>query len=403
MKSYFEAYRIIKDEIQKIEIGFEEVSLLDSLNRVNSEDIFSDTNLPSFDNSAMDGIVISFIEGISEWKIISEISAGNFKQLHIGSDNAAMIMTGAKIPDGGNTVIPVEDLTIENNTAILKQGSKVKSGQNIRKSGQDMKKNELIAEKNITLKPKHISLLASCGISKVSVLKKYNIGVLATGDELVDINCKCDGDTIRASNLYTIIALIKELGMDYSNFGICKDDKGILNDKIGTALFSNIDFLITTGGVSVGKFDFVMEILKDLGAEIIFWKVNIKPGKPFLFSKIIINGKTKLIFGLPGNPVSSFVNFQLFIRNELLEIYFHTIPKVLTAELKNDLKINDTKRHFIRGIVKQNSLSGKYYVNGIDNQSSSNMPGLSLSNALITIEEDRTNPRAGEEVECIMI
>lgn len=403
MKSYSEAYQIIKDEIQKIEISFEEVSLLDSLNRVNSEDIFSDENLPSFDNSAMDGIVINFCEGITEWEIISEISAGNFKKIHIGSDNAAMIMTGAKIPDGGNTVIPVEDLTIDNNKAILKQGSKIKYGENIRKSGQDMKKNELIAEKNITLKPKHISLVASCGISKVSVLKKFNIGVLATGDELVDINCECDGDTIRASNLYTIIALIKELGMDYTNFGICKDDKELLKNEIGTALKSNIDFLITTGGVSVGKFDYVMEILKDLGAEIIFWKVNIKPGKPLLFARIIANGKTKMIFGLPGNPVSAFVNFQLFIRNVLLETYFYTIPKTLTAELKNNLKKNDTKRHFIRGIVKQNSLSGKYYVNGIDNQSSSNMPGLSLSNALITVEEERINLTAGEEVECIMI
>lgn len=403
MKSYFEAYQIIKDEIQKIEIGFEEVSLLDSLNRVNSEDIFSDTNLPSFDNSAMDGIIINFSEGINEWKIISEISAGNFKQLQISSDNAAMIMTGAKIPDGGNTVIPVEDLTIENNTAILIQGSKVQYGQNIRKSGQDLKKNELIAEKNITLKPKHISLLASCGISKVNVLKKYNIGVLATGDELIDINCKCDDDNIYASNLYTIISLIKELGMDYSNFGICKDNKELLKDELSAALKSNIDFLITTGGVSVGKFDYVMEILKDLGAEIIFWKVNIKPGKPLLFARITANGKTKLIFGLPGNPVSSFVNFQLFIRNALLETYFHTIPKVLTAKLEYNLKKNDTKRHFIRGIIKQNSLSGKYYVNGIDNQSSSNMPGLSLSNALITVEEDRTNLMAGEEVECIVI
>ncbi len=403
MKSYSEAYQIIKDEIQKIEISFEEVSLLDSLNRVNSEDIFSDENLPSFDNSAMDGIVINFCEGITEWEIISEISAGNFKKIHIGSDNAAMIMTGAKIPDGGNTVIPVEDLTIDNNKAILKHGSKIKYGENIRKSGQDLKKNELIAEKNITLKPKHISLMASCGISKVSVLKKFNIGVLATGDELVDINCECDGDTIRASNLYTIIALIKELGMDYTNFGICKDDKELLKNEIGTALKSNIDFLITTGGVSVGKFDYVMEILKDLGAEIIFWKVNIKPGKPLLFARITANGKTKLIFGLPGNPVSAFVNFQLFIRNVLLETYFYTIPKTLTAELKNNLKKNDTKRHFIRGIVKQNSLSGKYYVNGIDNQSSSNMPGLSLSNALITVEEERINLTAGEEVECIMI
>lgn len=403
MKSYFEAIQIIKDEIQKIDIEFEEVSLLDSLNRVNSEDIFSETILPSFDNSAMDGIIINFSEEINEWKIISEISAGNFKQFQISSCYAAMIMTGAKIPDGGNTVIPVEDLTIENNTAILKQGSKIKYGQNIRKSGQDLKKNELIAEKFITIKPKHISLLASCGVSKVRVFKKYNFGIMTTGDELVDIGSKCSEDKIYASNLYTLIALIEEIKMDYINFGICIDNRNDMKEKINIALQSNIDFLITSGGVSVGKFDFVMEVLKELGADIIFWKVNIKPGNPLLFAKIKVKQKMKLIFGLPGNPVSSFVTFHLFIKNILLDYYFHSSHKTITAKLVNDQKKNDLKRHFIRGIVNQNGNSGKYYVKGIENQSSSNMMGLSVSNALITFEEDKTILNTGEEVECIMI
>ncbi|MBZ0203681.1 MAG: molybdopterin molybdotransferase MoeA [Ignavibacteria bacterium] len=403
MKSYIEACRIIKDEIQLLETGTEEVTLLNSLNRVISEDIFSDINLPSFDNSAMDGIVINFKEGISKWKIDSEISAGKFAQTYIGEDNAALIMTGAKIPEGGNTVIPVEDISVENDTAILKSGAKYKFGQNIRKAGQDLKKNELIAGKFITLKPRHISLLASCGIPKVRVLKKYNFGIITTGDELVDIGSKCSGDKIYASNLYTLIALIEELNMDHTNFGICNDNKNDLRDVIHTSLHSNIDFLITSGGVSVGKFDFVMEVLKELGAEIIFWKVNIKPGKPLLFAKINIKGKKKLIFGLPGNPVSSFVNFHLFIKNILTESYFHSSRRTITAELVNDLKKNDLKRHFIRGIVDQNGNSGKYFVKEIENQSSSNMMGLSVSNALITIEEDRINLKTGDEVECIMI
>ena len=403
MKNYLEVYEIIKNEMSSIESGIEEVELLDSFGRVLSENIYSVIDMPAFDNSAMDGIIIKYQNDITSWNIIGEISAGNYKDQSIGLSDASLIMTGAKLPSGGDTVIPVEDLIIKNNFAKLKERAKVKKGQNIRKTGQDLKKYQLIASRNITIKPQQISLIASCGISKVKVFRKLNIGVLSTGDELIDLDQECNEDSVHASNLYSIIALVMELGMDYTNFGIVKDDKQLLKQKIKCALDSGIDILITIGGVSVGKFDHVQDILKDFGAEIVFWKVNIKPGKPLLFAKISVNEKKVLIFGLPGNPVSSFVNFHLFIRNVLQETFYHTKPKKVYAELKTDLKKNDNKRHFIMGIIEQNGHSGKIFVRGLLNQSSSNMAGLSVSNALIIIEESRLHPKAGEEVECIMI
>lgn len=403
MKSYTEAYEIIKDEFLRLTPDSEEVNLLDSLGRVNKGNIISGSTLPPFNNSAMDGIVVKHTNGNSQWKIISEISAGNFKQQKIAQGEAALIMTGAKLPQGGDTVIPIEDLVIENNSALLKEGVRINAGQNIRKAGQDLKINELVLADRTTINPRHISLLASCGLSKIKVLEKLNIGILATGDELVDLNDECDEDSIRASNLYSIIALVRDLGMNYVNFGIICDDRELLKDKIKAALHCEIDILITTGGVSVGKFDYVKEILTELACEIVFWKVNIKPGKPLLFAKTVIDGKTKFIFGLPGNPVSSFVNFQLFIRNVLLETYYNTKPSIITARLRNDIIKNDNKRHFIRGIVAMNITDDENIVSMIENQSSSNLTGLSLSNTLITIDEEMKNPKTGNKVECIMI
>jgi len=403
MKSYDEACSIIIEEFRKIEPGTEEIDLLDSLNRVLAQDIFSDIMLPGFDNSSMDGIGVKFKEGNTNWKIISEISAGNFSEAALSHDTAVLIMTGAKLPGGVNTVIPVEDILIENNTAELKPGVVVKDGQNIRNAGQDLKEKELVAAKFTVLNSAYISILAACGVFRVIVLKKFNFGVFATGDELIESGSICTGDKVYASNLFSVIALLREFNMDYTSFGICNDNKYELREKFYNALNSNIDILITTGGVSVGKYDFVMETLNELGAEIIFWKVNIKPGKPLLFAKIMINGVKKLIFGLPGNPVSTYVNFQIFIKNILSELYFHTKPKTVNAVLMNNLKKIDSKRHFIRGMITEMSDRGKYLVKSFDNQSSSNLTGLSKSNALIVLEESRTSPIAGEEAECILI
>jgi len=403
MKSYDEACSIIIEEFRKIEPGTEEIDLLDSLNRVLAQDIFSDIMLPGFDNSSMDGIGVKFKEGNTNWKIISEISAGNFSEAALSHDTAVLIMTGAKLPGGVNTVIPVEDILIENNTAELKPGVVVKDGQNIRNAGQDLKEKELVAAKFTVLNSAYISILAACGVFRVIVLKKFNFGVFATGDELIESGSICTGDKVYASNLFSVIALLREFNMDYTSFGICNDNKYELREKFYNALNSNIDILITTGGVSVGKYDFVMETLNELGAEIIFWKVNIKPGKPLLFAKIMINGVKKLIFGLPGNPVSTYVNFQIFIKDILSELYFHTKPKTVNAVLMNNLKKIDSKRHFIRGMITEMSDRGKYLVKSFDNQSSSNLTGLSKSNALIVLEESRTSPIAGEEAECILI
>ncbi len=403
MISYNDAYNIIKNELNSLSIGYEYVSLLLSAGRALAEDIYSDIDLPSFDNSSMDGICVDFSEGIKNWNIKGEISAGNYYETVIRGNEGVIIMTGGKIPAGGSAVIPVEDINIVSDKATLKTNAAVKTGQNIRRAAQDMKKGELIASLGSTIKPVCISLLSACGVEKVKVQRKLNFGVFVTGDELVDISENPVNDKIRASNLYTLISLVESLGMNCSNYGIVKDDKEEAKLKISAAISDGADIILTSGGVSVGKYDIINDALIDLGAEILFWKVCIKPGKPLLFAAIKHGNRKILFFGLPGNPVSAIVNFIIFIKRAILETYYKCFYLNQKAVLLNDIMKSDNKRHFVRGLVKYNQANELYEILTDENQSSSNMAGLSKANALAVIEENCFDPRRGDIVECIMI
>ena len=403
MTSYNEAYNIIKRELSLLNIENEEVELLDSAGRVSLRDIYSNIELPSFDNSSMDGICFKYSEGVKSWNIIGEISAGNFYDPFVKAGEAILIMTGAKIPSACDTVIPVEDIEICSDNAILKTGTLLEPGQNIRRAAQDLKNGELILSAGLTIKPVNISLLASCGIERVRVHKKLTFGVLATGDELVDITENPVNDKLRASNLYALISHVESLGMKYSNYGIAKDNKEEIKQKIITAIANDVDIILTTGGVSVGKFDYMNDILKELDAEVLFWKVNIKPGRPLLFAKIKYKSKNILLFGFPGNPVSAIVNFTIFIKRAILETYYNLTLQNQKAVLLNDIRKSDNKMHFERGCIKYNPSNGLHEICTDDNQSSSNMAGLSRANALAVIEENSNDLKQGDIVECIMV
>ncbi|MFA5804434.1 MAG: gephyrin-like molybdotransferase Glp [Melioribacteraceae bacterium] len=402
MLSYREANNIIENEILKINLEIEEVDLLDSLNRILAEDVFADVSLPQFDNSAVDGYAVKYNSEILKWKIIGEITAGNFNEIDVDENSAVLIMTGSKIPSACDTIIPVEDVTTENGFVKLTGNTKYKPGQNVRKKAEDITSNELAVQKRTRILPQQISLLAACGKNKVKVYKQLKIGVLATGDELVDIHTFPKEDKIRATNLYTLLALIKQLNMIPVNYGFVKDRKDEIKVRIESALNSEIDILLTTGGVSVGKFDYVKEIIQELGVEIKFWKANIKPGKPIVFGVFEKEVKKKLIFGLPGNPVSSFVNFIIFAQDNIKKLYGMDEQKV-RARLTSELHKKDNKRHFIRGFIQKDSTTNQHSVSLIGSQSSGNMVGMSKANCLIIFEEEKEMITPGDFVECIMI
>ncbi|MDR3610041.1 MAG: molybdopterin molybdotransferase MoeA [Ignavibacteriaceae bacterium] len=403
MLNFNDALQIIEDEFSHLPKNIIEVNLNDSTGLKLAEAIHADVNLPAFDNSSMDGYAIKLAGNQRTWNVIGEISAGNFKNYNIDINSAVRIMTGGRLPKEADTVIPIEDIIEEQNKCILRDGVDIKLNQNIRFIGEDLKSGDIALTEDSLLNAQNISLAAACGKLKLKVYRKLSIGVLATGDELVDIAEIPGEDKVRATNLYSILAAIREIDMNPVNLGIVKDNKELLRSSILSALESDLDILITTGGVSVGKYDYLKDIFKESGVETIFWKVNIKPGKPLFFGKYRKDNKTKLIFGLPGNPVSSFVNFVLLIKPAIQKYYNQESYNFHMARLESPVKKTDSRRHFTRGILKFDNASNKFTVKESGSQSSGNLAGLSSSNCLIVIPEDIINPDAGEEVTCIMI
>lgn len=402
MISFNDAEEILKNEFGKLNLKTEQIDLLNSVNRILAEDVISDINLPPFNNSAMDGFAIHFNNNVKEWNIIGEIPAGNYSEIKIDDNSAVSIMTGSKLPSSCDTVIPIEDVDVKENHVYLKNDVRFAQGINTRKKGEDLLKDKIALQKFTLLKPHHIAVAASCGRSTLKVFKRLRIGVLATGNELVDIHETPTDDKIRCSNLYSLITAIRDINMHSVNFGIAKDNKQLIHDRLKWALESDLDILITTGGVSEGKFDYVKEVLEQLGVLTKFWKVKIKPGKPVLFGTFSKEDFFTLVFGLPGNPVSSLVNFYLFVQRNIQKLFQIINSHKFFAELEDDLKKDDSKRHFMRGFLTQNN-EGKFFVKKVGSQSSGNLAEMGKSNCLIIVEEERMNPRKGEVVECIMM
>ena len=401
MIQYSEAEEIVKKEFSRIKLRAEKVNIFDSLNRILAEDIYTDAPQPLFTNSAMDGYAVKFRKGITKWNVIGEISAGKYKNFKLAAGEAVLIMTGSRMPDYADTVIPVEHVIANRNRINLKNGSIITKHQNVRISGEDIKKGDKVLCKGHIIHANQIQLAASCGKKKFKVYGKPKICVLTTGNELIDIHHKPEGNKIRATNLYSLIAAAMESGFNPLNFGIIKDNKLFLKRVINRALNSDIDILISSGGVSEGKYDYLPGIFNEIGVNILFHKVNTKPGKPMLFGVYNKRGKRVLIFGLPGNPVSCFVNFNLFIRNVFYSTKLNDSLYNINAVLVNDLKKKDNKRHFIRGILKETG--GVNYVSVSGSQSSANVLGLSNANVLIEFPENVKELKAGSVVECIKI
>jgi molybdopterin molybdotransferase len=402
MISFEEAYKIIEKGFGEIKPKTEKVLLERSLHRTLAEEVIADVDLPPFNNSAMDGIAVKYNDNIKEWKIVGEIPAGNYEDFELNENSAVTIMTGSRIPEFCDTIIPVEDIDMSKDTAFLKTNTNYRKCASLRKKGNDLANGETAIPKNTFLKPRHLAAAASCGKSELNVYKKLNIGVLATGDELIPVDEKPTGDKIRISNTYSLLAVIDELNMNAVNLGIVSDEKLLLLQNISDALNSNVDILITTGGVSVGKFDYVKDVFEELGVEIKFWRANIKPGKPIVFGTFNSAGHSKLVFGLPGNPVSSLVNFEIFIRENIIKLYNQPKREYIESVLKNDLKKTDNKRHFMRGVLRKTT-DGTYEVSSEFSQSSGSLVEMSKANCLIVVEEETINPVKGRTVKCMMI
>ena len=379
MLTYDEALQIILKHAKPLDSR--EVSLNQCLNRVLSRNVYAPFAFPSFDNSAVDGFAIKFGEKLeTKFRFKGEVPAGHLFKDRLNSGEAVAIFTGAPVPRGAEAVVMQECAQRENGHVVIQKP--VQAGDNIRLSGEDFKKGDLLIEKGTCLEPQHVALLASIGIEKVSVIRTPRVAILATGNELVKPGEKLSAGKIYDSNTPLLQALLSNLEANVIVLKKASDDVKALRKVIQTGL--DCDVLIVSGGVSVGKYDFVKTVLLEKGVSEIFWKVNIKPGKPLFFGK---KEKT-LVFGLPGNPVSVFVTFWEFVRPAILKMKGKN-PEVLRAEgiLTKSFR-NGTRPHFIR-VVAQNTRNG-YRITPLEGQGSHQVSTLARANALLKIEPNQT-------------
>ncbi|MCL4378035.1 MAG: molybdopterin molybdotransferase MoeA [Actinobacteria bacterium] len=373
-----------------VRIKTKSVPILDSLGLILAEDMISGDNIPAFDNATMDGFAAIASDTIGadknypvKLKLAREdIQAGKVSTLKIEPGYCISIMTGAPIPDGCDCVVVKED-TLKEGTEVL-IFKEYDHGENIRYKGEDILEGDTVLKKGKKIYPGDIGVMASIGHYEVIVNNPPVVGILTTGNELIGPGNSLEKGKVRDSNSYSLAAQIKEIGAFYKIFGIVPDEKMQLMEKIKEAI-SNCDILLVTGGVSVGDYDYVKEILNLLGADCIFWKVNQKPGKPLAFYTY----NDKFIFGLPGNPVSVMICFEMYVRpliRKMVENPNYLRLPVLARASDNFGHYSEGRTDFIRVIVEKKD--DGYYFKPTGLQGSGILTSMSEANGLAMIPDN---------------
>ena len=394
MTSFEEAREIILSNVTLM--NAEAVEILDCLGRVTAEDVVAPLNLPSFDNSAMDGYAVRVADcnRFAPLTVAGYIPAGRAAISKVLPGNAIRIMTGAPIPEGSDAIVPLEDVeevegAIE---AIWVVKSAPRPGQHIRLAGEDVKRGEIVLTAGTIISVPAISMLASLGRTQVRVHRRPVVAILATGDELVEPGQSLTEGKLFNSNSVALAAAVREAGAVPMILGVARDTRDDLRRMITTGLRS--DVLITAAGVSVGDRDFIRQTLAEVGVNQLFWKVNMKPGKSMAFG----TSHGKPIFSLPGNPVSAMITFEEMVRPALLKMMGHrdVIKPLVTATLQEDIQKKSGKVFFSR--VRLERVNGKFMAWNAGKQETGLVQTLLRADALAVLSADRVSFSAGEEI-----
>ena len=390
MTTYEDARSIILANVAPL--GPERVELLAALGRVLAEDVTAPWDLPSFDNSAMDGFAVRAVdcrEGGS-LRVTGETPAGATMASAVEPGCAVRIMTGAPVPPGCDAVVPVEETEARDDSILLRRS--VHPPQHIRFRGEDVRSGDTVITAGTVVYPPEISMLASFGKAIVPVYRRARVAVLSTGDELVELGERpADGEIIN-SNTLSLAAAVREAGAEPVLLGIARDNRESHREKMAEGL--KADALVTSAGVSAGDRDLVRECLAEFGVRQMFWRVEVKPGGPLAFGM----KEEKPVFSLPGNPVSTLVTFEEFVRPALLRMMGHrrVIKPYVQATLRGEVRKKPGKVHFLR--VRIEVENGVHWATSAGDQNTGILKTLLGANGIAVLPKEKTVIAAGEEV-----
>ena len=388
----------------------EQVPLLGGLGRVLAQSVVAQDSLPPFANSSMDGyaLIASDLPGATSQnpvtlQVVGDVAAGAMPNVTVSSGTAVRIMTGAPLPSGADAVVPVEDTDEawrDRERPLPKQiqvSRAVKSGDYIRHPGEDIESGQTILEQGHILRPQEVGILASLGISEISVICRPRVAILATGDELLELDQPLQPGKIRNSNGYTQAAQVLGLGAEPVQLGIAGDSETAVRRKLQAGLEANVDLFISSAGVSVGAYDVVKAVLEQEG-NVGFWRVRMRPGKPLAYGTY--HGVPYL--GLPGNPVSAMVSFERFARAAILKMAGRQKLErpTVTAVVQNEIH-SDGRESYIRAVVKRQD--GEYRATLTGDQGSHIMTSLVKANALLIVPEGTRHVPSGSHLTAWMI
>jgi len=377
--------------------GGEDAALRDALGRVLAADVRSTVEVPSHDNSAMDGYALAGAalpaEGGRAFRVVGTSWAGRPFDGTVGEGECARIFTGATLPAGTDTIVMQEHVRLDGDLAFVTAGHK--AGQHRRRAGEDIRAGEVAVPAGTLLRPAHLGLIASVGVGEVRVLRRPRVAIFSTGDELRGIGETLEPGQIYDSNRYSLYGMVARLGLEVVDLGVVRDTRAATREAFERAAAA-ADAIVTSGGVSVGEADYVVETLEQMG-QVGFWKVAIKPGKPIAFGKV----GSALFFGLPGNPVSSMVTFYQLVQPALRRLAGEErpdVPVLLRATCETKLKKKAGRLEFQRGILERGP-EGRYAVRGVGHQGAGVLRSMAEANCFIVLPLEQETVQPGTEVD----
>jgi molybdopterin molybdotransferase len=391
MPTFEQARAIILEHARPL--GPEKVPALDAVGRVLAEDVIAPWDFPLWDNSAMDGWAVRAddVAARGRLEVVGCVAAGEHRSEPVAAGTAVRILTGAPVPPGADAVVPLEDADERDGWVVPRD--RVRHGAHVRRRGEDLRAGDVVLARGTAVRPAEVALLASFGRLEVPVFRRARVAILSTGDELLEPGAPLAPGKIYDANGLAVAAAVREVGGEPLLLGIARDDRASLRALLARGL--EADALVTTAGVSMGDRDLVRDVLEELSVRQLFWKVDVKPGRPTAFG---LNG-AKPVFSLPGNPVSTIITFEQFVRPALLRMMGHPRPlrPLVPAVLVEDVDRKAGRVGFVR--VRLERRAGALVARSAGNQDTGIVRTMLQADGIAIVPADRGSLRRGETIE----